>query len=220
MWPALHDFEIFWLAYPMVDGIKECLCILVADAHTLGREALCLWLKRVLPDASVFEVASGGEEFACTPDCLNLILFALRQPYHTGFSMLQDLRSRFPITPVVLLSNVIDDGIVSMARAHGVSGLFQTSDSTRELLGAMRAALEGMPAASIELCAIAAHGGFKFSPRQMEVLRLLCRGKSNKEIAAELDLSSNTVRTHITAIFNILGVRNRTEAVISGRYLI
>lgn len=193
---------------------------MVADAHALSREALCLWLKRVLPDASVFEVSSGGEVFACTADCLNLILFVLRQPYPMGFSMLQDFRCRFPNTPVVLISNMIDDGIVAMARAHGVSGLFQTSDSTDELLRVMRLALEGKPFSAIELCAMAAHGGFRFSPRQMEVLRLLCQGKSNKEIAAELSLSSNTVRTHITAIFTILGVRNRTEAVISGRYLI
>ncbi len=195
-------------------------CILIADEYALSREALCLWLVRVLPDATVLQVSSSEERFTCKPECLSLILFVLRQPYANGFAMLQVFRTRFPYTPVVLMADIVDARLLTMARAHGVSGLFQTSGNPEELLEVLRLALEGKPVLPIELCTVGTHGECKFSPRQAEVLELLCEGMSNKEIAAVLNMSGNTVRTHVSAIFNILGVRNRTEAVIAGRRMI
>lgn len=193
---------------------------MIADEHALSREAICLWLMRVLPGATVFEVASVHEKFALRPDLLTLILFALRQPYQKSFTMLQDLRHRFPYTPLVLMSDVMDARILTVARAHGVSGLFHTSDGTEDLMAVMRHALEGKPVFPMAMCNVGNQGDSRFSPRQAEVLELLCEGKSNKEIAALLNMSDNTVRTHVSAIFTKLGVRNRTEAVISGRNLI
>ncbi len=204
----------------MVVYPQERTCILIADEQTLSREALCLWLMRVLPDAILLQVSSSEERFACKPECLSLILVALRQPSVNGFAMLQDFHNRFPFTPVVLMADAVDARLLAMAHAHGVRGLFQTTDNPEALLEMMRRALGGKPVFPFSQCPAAVDRSLKLSPRQAEVLQLLCEGKSNKEIAAVLNMSGNTVRTHVSAIFNILGVRNRTEAVIAGRHLI
>ncbi len=204
----------------MVVEPQERICILIADEYALAREALSLWLMRVLPDATVLQVASSEEKLTGRVDCLSLILFTLRQPYANGSAMLQVLRGRFPDTPVVLIVAVLDAQVLTLARAHGVSGLSRKTDSPEELLEVMRLALEGKPSFPLTHSPTGLYGTSKLSPRQAEVLELLCEGKSNKEIAAMLNMSGNTVRTHVSAIFNILGVRNRTEAVIVGRRLV
>ncbi len=204
----------------MVAGINKRPCILMADEYELMQEALCVWLMRVLPDATVIGVSSSQGKFKFRPDCLSLILFALRQPYHHSFIALQDFRKRFPYIPLVLMSDVVDDRITAVARAQGVSALVQTSDSADVFLEVIRLTLKGKPYLFPERRKNLRSAEYNFSPRQAEVLELLCEGKSNKEIAAVLKMSDNTVRTHVSAIFNKLGVRNRTEAVISGRHLI
>ncbi len=195
-------------------------CILVVDEHALSREAICVLLSRILPDARVFEICGGAEDCGFEPACVDLVLFGLRPPYLRGLSALLTLRGRFPATPVVLLSDAVDAAVIVMARARGASGLFHTSGSAEDLLEAIRQALNGKPEFPPAPQARLDHPDYRFSPRQVEVLDLLCKGKSNKEIGALLHMSGNTVRTHVAAIFNILGVRNRTEAVILGRSLI
>ena len=158
----------------MVAGINKRPCILVADEYELNREAVSIWLMRMLPDATVFGVSSccvGGGGPA--PDLLSLILFALRQPFHHSLVALQDFRKRFPYIPMVLMSDVVDDRVMAVARAHGVSGLFQASESAEDFLEVIRFALNGK-LYSLPEKRKKSRVNYCFSPRQVEVLGLLC----------------------------------------------
>ncbi len=200
--------------------LSDKFCVVVADEQTLSREAICLLLSRILPRAMVLEIAPCQQDVRLAPCATSLMLFGMRPPYLKSLNTLSRLRSSFPHTPMVLLSEDLDQRIIQMARARGADGLFHTSGSAEDLLAVMKRALEGKPCFPPAEPGETRYADYRFTPRQIEVLDLLCQGKSNKEIGAALSLSDNTVRTHVAAIFTILGARNRTEAVVSGRYLI
>ncbi len=200
--------------------LSDKFCIVVADEHALSREAICLLLSRVLPRAMVLELAPGQRDIRLAPCATSLLLFGMRPPYLKSLHTMSRLRSSFPHTPMVLLSEDLDQRVIQMARARGADGRFHTAGSAEDLLVVMKDTLAGKPCFPPARPGEARYADYRFTPRQVEVLDLLCQGKSNKEIGAALSLSDNTVRTHVAAIFTILGARNRTEAVMSGRYLI
>jgi two-component system nitrate/nitrite response regulator NarL len=200
--------------------LGDRFCVLVVDEHALSRESICLLLSRALPRARVFELSPGCSELNLNPCSGSLLLFGLRPPYLRSINLLAKLRARFPQTPIVLLAGDLNAQVMEMARARGAAGLFHTSGSGEDLLAVMQHTLLGKSGFPPSPTAEAQIADYRFTPRQIEVLDLLCQGKSNKEIGAALNLSGNTVRTHIAAIFTILGARNRTEAVISSRHLI
>jgi len=206
----------------MAGADRQRTCILVADDYALSRESISLLLARILPEAMVFEISADEDRAAFEPSWASLVLFHLRPPYLKALNVLHTLRRRFPAAPVMLLSEVLDPKLTFMARARGASALFHTSGDTSDLLAAMRHLLDGKPNFPPERRKSGSRppSDYRFSPRQVEVLALLCKGKSNKEIGVTLRMSDNTVGTHVAAIFNILGVRNRTEAVILGSPLI
>ncbi len=199
---------------------KERWCVLIADGYDLYREALCVLLSKMLPHAVVFGVS--GDKHDPPPGAVpvKLVLLRLTPPYMRGFDMLRTLHRRFPITPIVLLSDVIDDSVVTMARARGACGFLHASASPEDLMYAINDVLAGRPVFPDDGDRVLKGANFQLSPRQVEVLDLLCKGMTNKEIGSRLRMSDNTVRTHVAAIFDILGVRNRTEAAMLGRHLL
>jgi two-component system, NarL family, nitrate/nitrite response regulator NarL len=199
---------------------KERWCISVIDRYALSRESLGLLLSRALPATIVLELTTVNELIQGDAEVtgLNLILYSLRPPYIAGLDVLQELRKHLPKVPVIVLSDTAESNVSLVARERGAFALFHTADDTEDVLAVIRHAIAGRPGFPRDQPRLAGHNkAVHFSPRQTEVLDLLCNGLSNKEIAAILAMSDNTVRTHISAIFNILGARNRTEAVILGR---
>ncbi len=206
----------------MTEYVSEQRCILVVgeDDYMLEREAMCLLLARLLPDAMVFETFPDHKKFASMARPAGLLFFDFRPPYLKALSRVREMRRNFPGKPLVLLTDEMGAKVVGKVLTHGVAGIVHTSSEPDDMLATIRSALDGKPCLPREKRKKARPLDYSFSPRQSEVLGLLCEGKSNKEIAAVLKMSGNTVRTHISAIFNILGVRNRTEAVIFGRRMI
>lgn len=196
--------------------------LLIVDGHKLYREAVSMLLSQLMPDLTVFEESGCQDDPALAAGFLDVVLLFLKSPYKQGLSKLLELRNRFPVTPVILLSEVADNKVILMARIRGANGLIHVSESTEDLLAAMHDVLAGKLVFTDE------DDGkkelkpkdFQLSLRQGEVFDLLCKGMTNKEIGISLHLSDNTVRTHVSAIFDILDVRNRTEAVIIGRHLL
>lgn len=199
---------------------SDNFCVLVVDEHALSREAIGLLLGRALPRARVFELSPTCSHIDLKDCSGSLMLFSIRPPYLKSLNLLSKLRARYPHTPIVLLAEDLDDRVLLMARTQGAEGLFHVSGSADDLLEVMRHTLSGNSCFPPLPTGEASTADYRFTPRQIEVLDLLCQGKSNKEIGAALNLSGNTVRTHIAAIFAILGARNRTEAVVSCRHLI
>jgi DNA-binding NarL/FixJ family response regulator len=204
--------------------------ILVVDDHGLIREALRGVLKELRPDAVVLEAADRrrATEFIAEHADIGLILLDLNLPDRDGLSLLAELRERYPATSVVVLSAQQDRGSVVKALDLGALGFIPKS-AEREV---MRAALELVFAGGIyippEILSrqepVLSQSvpqppvpprDLGLTERQLEVLALMMRGKSNKAISRVLDLAEPTVKNHITAILRTLKVTNRTEAVIS-----
>jgi len=194
-------------------------CVVVMDEHALNREALGLLLSRAMPDAKVFDSPPDFDTLPICEDANNLVLYHLRPPFLQSLNALQKLRTRYPEVSVVALTDTHDDNVSQLVRIRGASGLFHTLGSSDELLATLRYLFRGRDGFN-DLNAPAQPMDSRFTPRQLEVLDQLCQGKSNKEIGIILNMSEHTVRTHLSAIFAILGTRNRTEAVMAGRHLL
>ncbi len=195
-------------------------CILIIDEYPWFRVASSLLLSRMLPTFLVLEMHPSEENLSVTGGIIDLILLGLRAPYIKGLNFLAKVRLRFPTTPVILFSDDASDQAIQIGRAHGACGFLHSSANVDDLLAAIRDVLAGKPVFPGKHTKTGKNVQFQLSPRQMEVFELLCKGYTNKEIGGVLHMSDNTVRTHISAIFNLLDVHNRTEAAALGKYLI
>jgi DNA-binding NarL/FixJ family response regulator len=167
------------------------------------------------------------------PD-LDLVLLDLALPGMSGFNLIGKLHERLPSLPVVVLSALEEPENVRHAINAGAMGFVPKSAATRVLIEVLQQVLEGnvtVPLALQSSGPPVSHAlpGAADTPsatepdvalltlRQLEVLSRVCQGKTNKQIATELGLSEKTVKAHVTAIFKVLGVVNRTQAVLVAR---
>ncbi len=169
---------------------------------------------------------------AANPD-LDLVLLDLALPGMSGFGLINRLHERFPSLPVVVLSALEDPENVRQAINSGAMGFVPKSAPTRVLLEVLQQVLEGNVSVPAGLQSSGLSNGSAgtaamdppqplpdvglLTLRQLEVLSRVCQGKTNKQIATELGLSEKTVKAHVTAIFKVLGVVNRTQAVLVAR---
>ncbi len=206
--------------------------ILLADDHDLFRAGLGMVLGELEADTQLLQAASLTDAIECAlaePD-LDLALLDLNMPAMNGNAGLQQFRTQFPQVPVVIVSGSDDLAAVHDALNTGASGFIHKSTSPSVMLSALRLVLAGgiyVPPHAMRQeqapkpAPPAANKGWetRLTARQMEVLRLLALGKPNKLIARELDLSEGTVKIHLSAIFRVLDVNNRTEAVLAAQQL-
>lgn len=197
---------------------------LLVDDHALFRAGLRMLLKTIRPDAQVLEAATVEQAIALAtehPD-LQLCLLDLSLRNQHGLDALQKVRAVAPEVAVVVVSGDEDVGTIHACIDAGAMSYIPKSVSPEVLVEALRRVLGGsvwLPDAVHALqagdLAVRPH----LSPRQLDVMRCLGRGLPTKSISRELDLSENTVKEHIAAIFRSLGVNNRTQAVITAARL-
>lgn len=210
------------------------LKLLVVEDHTLVREGLVQTLHQLDEEISVFEAANFP--FACQlleqGHDFDLVLLDLGLPGTDGMTCLATLRKQYPTMPVVIVSAHDDAPTINRALKNGASGFVPKSYSCERLIGALRDVIDGRiftpdralpvdfgtapPAASQRKPGQSASAeDFGLTERKAEILSLIVRGKSNREIAAHLDLTEGTVKIHITSIFKSLGVSSRTQALVA-----
>ena len=199
--------------------------ILVADDHPVVRDGLVAMLN-TQPDFAVAGEASTGAEAveraaALTPD---VILLDLEMPGMDGVEALRQIRAVRPEAPVIVFTAFdTDERIVSAVRA-GAQGYLLKGAPRDELFKAIRVVSEGgsllQPVVASKLLQHMSQkttgretSADSLTEREMEVLKLLAQGKTNKEIAAALVISERTVKFHVGSILSKLGAGNRTEAV-------
>ena len=186
----------------------------VIDDHPLMREAVVMLLRRMRPGAEVVELDRlGGIEAAVkqhgTPD---LITLDLKLPDTTGTSGVHELKKRFPETPLAVLSASPAADAEEACIEAGADIYIEKSSGGQEIGNALRALLS-------------ADGQFeelaptdnKLSKRQTQLIAMLDKGMSNREIATELDISEHTVKVHLWRLFRRLGVKSRTQALHHAR---
>ncbi|MBC8118587.1 MAG: response regulator transcription factor, partial [Burkholderiaceae bacterium] len=159
---------------------------------------------------------------------LDLAIVDLRMPGADGIDWIRSLRTSYPSLPLLVISATEDSALVRALIGCGIAGFIPKSDSPAVVLQAVRLVLAGGTYAPLRLLSDHVLGSAGdpghaaptmagLTPRQREVLAQLARGFPNKRIARELGLSESTVKVHLLAIYRVLAVRNRTEAVIAAQ---
>lgn len=215
--------------------------ILIADDHELFLKGLEMVLSDFNPQAEFVKARNYDEIFAIIEKQkdFNLVLTDLAMPGARWLEALQKIHEQLPDTPVIILSAVFDREIVQKTIELGAAGYIPKTSSNAVILSAVNLVLSGGVYIPAELLQGTSQDEFNMlkqlenvpeeqnlaekvkilTPRQIEVLRLIAMGKSNKQIAYELGLSEGTVKLHVTAILKLLNVYNRTGAVAAANHL-
>ena len=206
--------------------IADMIHIVIADDHPLVRGALRQALSTVVFDTQIREagdLASLGRELA-RGEPVDLILLDLAMPGVSGFSGLLYLRSQHPEIPVIIVSATEDRGIMRRCIEVGASGYVPKSTEVDTMRDAIRAVLAGEIWTTADLDMTVSPDASvadmmrrlsSLTPQQLRVLMMLTQGLLNKQIAFELKVSEATVKAHVSAILQKLGVDSRTQAVIA-----
>lgn len=194
---------------------KEAIRVLVVEDHNVVRQGLVALLKLVEGIQVVSEAADGVEAIAQfrkhQPD---ITLIDLRLPRMSGVEVIQRVRIESPQARFVVLTTYDGDEDIYRALKGGAKAYLLKGMTTDELITTIREVHAGkshIPPAIAERLAERV-GTEDLTPRESEVLEQIVAGKSNKEIAAVLDISEATVKTHINTLLSKLGVTDRTQA--------
>jgi DNA-binding NarL/FixJ family response regulator len=209
---------------------------LLVDDHALIREALRGVLKELDEGATILEASRWGDaaRLLAEHSDLALVLLDLGLPDRDGFAALEEARAHHPKIPIVILSASCDRDYVVKALDIGAVGFIPKSGEREVMLGALRLVFSGGvyippeilsrsetphapspgPGRRSEGSAPTLPSDLGLTARQVDVLALMMRGKSNKAICRILNLAEPTVKNHVTAILKALKASNRTEAVI------
>lgn len=200
--------------------------LLIADDHPLYRLALTQAVRAILCDAQIAEAADLAGVYAALaskPDT-DLILLDLHMPGSHGLMGLAALRTEFPSVAVAMISAHDDPVTIRRAMAYGAAGYLTKRADMAELQAGLRAVLNcetWLPPALREAVSAQAADPHdrdiaarlaSLSPQQFRVLTRVADGRLNKQIAHEFGIGERTVKAHMSAIFEKLGVRNRTQA--------
>jgi len=208
------------------------ITILLVDDQALFREGLRTLLS-VQTDLKVIGEAANGEEAlrVATQKRPDVVLMDLQMPVLDGVAATRRLRSAHPDSKVIVLTTFDDDDYVFEGLRAGAVGYLLKDAPSEKLVEAIRAAANGesflQPSVASKVIAEFTRLTDKreknnnvlvepLSGRELEILSLIAKGDSNKEIAAALLIAEGTVKNHVTSILGKLAVRDRTQAVLKG----
>lgn len=193
--------------------------LVVVDDHPVVRHGLVSMLSYEKDMQVVGEAGDGAEAVRLIleqqPD---VVLLDLRLPQLSGIEVMKQVRAKQTDTRFLVLTTYDADEYIVPALSAGAQGYLLKDTTPEELTRAIRALAAGgsplEPAVAAKLLtSIKESGDDELSAREMDVLKLLVAGASNKMIAAQLNLSENTVKSHLSHIFSKLQVQSRAEAV-------
>jgi two-component system NarL family response regulator len=191
--------------------------ILIADDHPVVREGVAAMIER-RPDMTVVAEAATGRDAvaayrAAQPD---VVLMDLRMPEMTGVEAIGAIRGEFPGARIIVLTTYDGDEDIYRGLQAGARAYLLKDAPRDELLDAIRAVHAGqsrIPPAVAARLAERVLAGPQLTARELEVLRGIVAGRSNKEIGAALSIGEGTVKAHVNNILGKLGVNDRTQAV-------
>jgi DNA-binding NarL/FixJ family response regulator len=196
--------------------VGQAIRILTVDDHQLLREGIAAVLERQEDMTLVAEASNGLEAIeAFRRERPDVTLMDLRMPDMNGIEAIAAIRSEFPNARIIVLTTYAGDVQAASALKAGAAGYLLKSLVRKELIETIRVVHSGKRRVPPEIATeIAEHvADDALTEREVEVLRSVAAGKSNKRIAAELDISEETVKTHMKSILPKLDASDRTHAV-------
>lgn len=190
--------------------------ILIVDDHPLFRAGFHAVLEQSALEAGVLSVSSVPEALqALQKDSdIGLVLLDIHLKGDDGFAALKVVGERFPTTACIMISGDEQQSIAARAVQSGASGFIPKSFTADEMIVAIQKVLAGEVFVPQTASLTPSEQPSSLTLRQLEVISMLGRGFSNKEIARALDVAERTVKAHVSAVFEALNVRNRTQAVL------
>jgi len=213
--------------------------VLLVDDQTLIRQGIRLLLE-IEPDIRVAGQAADGRQAIQQVEALHpdVVLMDVRMPEMDGVAATRELSRRFPEVKVIILTTFEDDETVFEGLKAGARGYLLKDISSEEMARAVRKVAAGealieprLTRKVLEEFTRLASAGERPAParsaelpvalteRELEVLRALAHGLSNREIAGQLVITEGTVKNHVSSLIDKLGVRDRTQAVLKGQEL-
>jgi DNA-binding NarL/FixJ family response regulator len=210
--------------------MKTCL---ICDDHAMMREALAGAVAIGWPDAEVIQAPDYPAAWQAAAGRPDLIISDLIMPGSGPVDGVRRLAEAAPDSPILVVTGNEDDEILLALLKLGVAGFAPKTSKSEVIEAAIRLVLAGGRFLPPRLLDLATRNGTagpgppvamppllgRLTDRQLDVLRLIATGGSNKEIARELDLSPATIKAHAAAAIAALGAANRTEAVVRAREL-
>ena len=205
--------------------------VIVADDHPLFRTAIKEALQASQGETTFLEANSfeSLQELVSKNQDVDLVLLDLHMPGVSGFAGLVYLCKRYPSVPVVIISANEDPMVIQRALDHGAAGFIPKSSNIKTITSAIGDILMGeiwapvskqsnLPGSNVSELELAERMS-QLTPQQFRVLMSVSQGLLNKQIAFDMGISEATVKAHVTAIMNKLGVTNRTQAVMAANKL-
>ena len=204
--------------------MQSCL---ICDDHVLVREALGGLIARRWPAAEILEAGDFPSAWALAAKGADFCLVDLGMPGADALAGIERLKAAAPDMPLLVVTGSHDDGLLLELLSLGVAGFAPKQSTSAVLLAAIELVLAGgryLPPRLAELRIVAPRpvdrdGAGPLSARQIDVVKLLAQGLSNKDIARALELSPATVKTHVAQIIAVTGATNRTDASMRARSL-
>src|SRR5260221_52904 len=197
--------------------------VVIVDDHAVVRQGLHFMLERE-PDISVIGEGSDGEQaIALAADLIpEVLLLDLLMPKVDGIAAIREIKHLTPATQIIILTSYHDDDLVLRAIKAGALSYLLKDTSPQELIAAVRAAAQGEsrlhPTVATrvlrEMHAQEQSPLNELTPRELEVLSQIARGRSNYEIATALAIGEGTVKMHVSNILSKLHLADRTQAAI------
>jgi two-component system, NarL family, response regulator len=188
--------------------------LLLADDHPSLRAGLAAILGRQ-SDLKVVAEAGCGREVIESQETVDVYVLDLRMPEGDGIQTIKELIARDPAAKILVLTTFDNEEDIFQSLEAGARGYLLKDTTKEELVAAIRQVHRGERHLPLNIAARLADrlNRPKLTPREMDVLRLVCRGRTNKEMGAAMFISEETVKSHMKSLFQKLGVHDRAEAV-------
>lgn len=195
--------------------------IVIADDHAVVRQGLTMFLEMDGDFEIVGEATNGKEAIELVKELQpDIVLMDLLMPTMSGLEAIPIIREQFPDVEIIALTSVLDNGSVVKAVRAGAIGYLLKDTQSDELIRSIKAAASGQVQLSPQAAAMlmqevrAPESPEMLTERELDVLRLIAVGKSNREIADTLFLGEKTVKTHVSNILSKLNMNSRTQAAL------
>lgn len=198
------------------NSAERAIRIMIVDDHPVVRAGLTSMLSTQPGFVVAGSAANGAEAIALADSTApDIILLDLRMPGMTGIEVLRALQQKGTTSRAIVLTSFETDEDIYQAVQAGAQGYLLKNSSQQELVGAIRAVHAGQRHLPPRITARLAERMMRsaLTGRELEVLKMLLKGLTNKQIARALSISGNTARNHVNSIIEKLEVADRTEAV-------